>query len=567
MEDTLSTMIRSALADLGLDPTAAFTLEHPGDMAHGDWATNVALTVAKAAGKNPRTLADQIVLYLAEKRDPLLASVEAAGPGFINFRLAEHLFDDVLGEIIADPDSWGMNADRGGQVHLFDYTDPNPFKVFHIGHLMANAIGESLSRLAEFSGARVVRICYGGDVGLHVAKTLWGTLHGAEALPPDSTPLNMRMAYLGAAYVRGAAAYEEDNEAKIEIIALNKKVYAKDASIQEIWHTGKRWSLEHFEEIYKKLGTTFDHQRFESEVLDSGVAQVRRAVGRVFVESDGAIVYKGDPNRGLHTRVFITTDGVPTYETKEVGHTSWKFATYPDTTMSTVVTALEQDDYFKVIYAAIEDLHPEWKGKLACKTHGMMRFASGKMSSRKGNVISGEDLITELETSLRETYGAKGRSDVEDLATRVAVGAIKYAVLKQAVGKDIIFDPDASLSTEGDSGPYLQYTHARIVSVTAKAAAQGVHADPHVFHGDHGDLPRLLARFPEVIRRAEKETAPHLVVNYLIEVAHAFNSWYARVQIVDAHSEAPYKVALAEATMYTLRNGLHVLGISQPKSM
>lgn len=564
VEQKLRSYIREALEAAGVSGDLAFALEFPADMAHGDYATNAAMVAAKRAGKVPREVAEAFAASIRAKNDPDIAEVSVAGPGFINFRLADAVFTRTIGTILKDRDAYGMNADNAGKTFLYDYTDPNPFKVFHVGHLMSNAIGESLARLAEASGAEVVRICYGGDVGLHVAKTLWG-VEQEGAVPAESAPLAAKTKFLGDAYVRGSNAYEDDPAAKAAIDALNKKIFANDPEVRAMWEKGKRWSIAHFAELYKKLGTRFDRERFESEVMEAGRAEVRAHIGDVFAESDGAIVYRGDESKGLHTRVFITKEGLPTYEGKEVGHTAWKFATYPGMAESVVVTANEQNDYFKVVTAALEALHPEWKGKLKQFGHGMMRFASGKMSSRKGNIISGEGLIDALEADLRAKYAGTARSEDAALVTAVAVAGVKYAVLRQATGKDIIFDPEQSLSVEGDSGPYLQYTHARIASVLAKAKEGNVTPEPK--EAPTGELARLVARFPAIVRRAQKEYAPHHIANYLIELCRAFNSWYGREQILDGTGAAAGKVALAAGVSYTLRNGLGLLGISAPEKM
>lgn len=565
MEEKLRSYIHEALAGLSLGE-AAFTLEHPADMAHGDYATNAAMVAAKQAKKNPRELAEAIALAMRAKGDPDIAAVDVAGPGFINFKLSDAFFMRAIGEILDAKDEWGKNDLYKGETHLFDYTDPNPFKVFHIGHLMSNAIGEALARLAEFSGARVVRICYGGDVGPHVAKTLWGIRHGDMPLPDEPVPLTEKMKFLGDAYVRGANAYEDDPAAKTEIDALNKKIYANDAEVRDMWEKGKAWSVAHFEEIYRKLGTAFDHQRFESEVALAGARVVRAHIGDVFAKSDGAIIYRGDEASGLHTRVFLNKDGIPTYEAKEIGHTEWKFTSYPDAARSVVVTANEQNDYFKVITAVLLALHPEWAGRMKQIGHGMMRFAAGKMSSRKGNVVSGEDLLDALRERLHERFAGTSRA-AEDLVLAVAVAGVKFTVLRQSSGKDIVFDPEQSLSIEGDSGPYLEYTHARLSSVLTKAAESGIAPAVSGPATPIGLLEKLLVRFPEVVRRAAAEDAPHHVANYLVEVARAFNSYYGHTQIVDGSPEVHAKVALAAATRYTLGNGLWVLGIVAPEKM
>ena len=439
---------------------------------------------------------------------------------------------------------------------MVEYTDPNPFKEFHIGHLMSNAIGESIARLLQFSGAEVKRANYQGDVGPHVAKAIWGI----EKLGLDASDSSA----LGKAYAAGSEAYESDATAKQEIDALNAKVYDRaDAHVNEVYAAGRKASLAHFEELYKILGTKFDHYFFESETAPRGVALVQ-AHPKVFIQSDGAIVYRGEDD-GLHTRVFLTSKGLPTYETKELGLAELKAETW-DFDTSITITAHEQSDYFEVVLAAMKKVLPALAAKITHISHGMMRFADGKMSSRTGNVITGESLLLDLTDAARERAKESRADDVDALAQAVAVAAVKYQILKQASGKDIIFDRERALSLEGDSGPYLQYAHARAQQVVEKAKGQGVVAatDAKV---EPNDLVRLLHRFPEAVEYAASHNEPHLLTNYLLAFASAFNSWYAQVHVLDGTSEAAHKVALADAVRQTLKNGLWVLGIPSPERM
>src|SRR3989344_3319710 len=231
-----------------------------------------------------------------------------------------------------------------------EYPDPNPFKPFHIGHLMTNAIGESIARILERSGADVSRANYQGDVGLHVARAIYGLLQNEKL--QDKTSSNIRQAEnIGKAYAIGAEVYENDSEAKIEIDEINKKIYSKsDKKINQIYDWGFKMTMEAFEDLYKMLGTKFDFYFLESAMTDIGRDIVKDNMDKVFTESDDAIVFKAeehDPK--LHTRVFITSVGFPTYETKELGLAIEKFKTYPDMDMSIVITAREQMDYMRVV--------------------------------------------------------------------------------------------------------------------------------------------------------------------------------------------------------------------------
>ena len=542
--------IANALAANGVSAVPeSITLEHPAELSHGDYATSVALQYAKQVAKSPRDLATSIVDAMGTIAG--VSKVDIAGPGFINFTLSSQALALSLDDARTQ-DMWGANNLQKDKKIMVEYTDPNPFKEFHIGHLMSNAIGESIARLLQFSGAEVKHACYQGDVGLHVAKAVWEKLKSPEIT-------------WGAAYAYGAQAYDQGGHYKDEINALNKKIYDRsDSEINALYDTGRKESLDHFEEIYNILGTKFDNYFFESKTGEFG-KQIVEEHPEVFEKSDGAVVYKGDESMGLHTRVFINSEGLPTYEAKELGLAKIKYDTYLYDT-SIVITGNEVNDYFRVLLDAMSKVFPELAAKTVHISHGMMRFAEGKMSSRTGNVITGEALLGEL-TEAAKARASESRADDHDkLAEQIAVAAIKYQILKQSSGKDIIFDRERALSLEGDSGPYLQYTYARTNAIIAKAHTQGI--EPMINKdAEPSEVTRLLHRFPEIVGHASHELEPHLVTQFLLTVASSFNSWYGQEQILDGSTNAHHKVAVTEAVNKTLKNGLWILGIPAPERM
>jgi arginyl-tRNA synthetase len=548
---TIREALSRALGELSLSLEGNIPLEHPADFAHGDYASGIALKLTKAAGMPPRVLAEKIVVSLGAIEG--VAKIDIAGPGFINFHLAPEAIARCLEEARTE-DMWGANTALAGQKIMVEYTDPNPFKEFHIGHLVPNTLGESLSRLLQFSGADVWRVNYQGDVGIHVAKSLFIMLEKG-IIDPTIEDLSI-------AYPEGSRRYEEDAEAKVAIDALNKKIYERnDERINDLYDKGRSLSLEYFEKMYKILGTKFDHYFFESKTGPVG-AEVVRAHPEVFPESEGARIFPGE-QYGLHTRVFLNKMGLPTYEAKEIGLAKLKEEAW-DFDLTITITGNEQHEYFRVAMKAMELALPELRGKLSFKTNGMLRFAEGKMSSRTGNIIRGEDLINDLRATARERASESRADDHEQLAQEVAVAAIKYQILKQGFGKDIIFDRERALSLEGDSGPYLQYAYARTSAVVAKAKEAGVvaKAEPQV-----SDLARLVQRFPEIVEYANALREPHILATYLIALASGFNSWYGQEQILDGTSAQTHKVALTDAVRKTLKNGLWILGIPAPEKM
>jgi arginyl-tRNA synthetase len=411
---------------------------------------------------------------------------------------------------------------------------------------MSNAIGEAIAGLTEATGSEVKRACYQGDVGMHVAKALW---KGDYAL--------------------GSKAYEEDESAKSEIQEINKKIYDKsDDNLNSQYQKGKQQSLEVFEKIYKKLGTHFDYFFFESESGPKGLEIVKANTPKIFQESDGAIIYKGeDRDKKLHTRVFVNKDGLPTYEAKELGLAPIKKEKY-DYTKSIVITGNEVNEYFKVLLSAMSEVFPELAAKTIHISHGMMRLPSGKMSSRTGDVVTAESLINTVAEEAQKVIEKSGRQTEEGLAEKVAVGAIKFSILRQHPGKDIIFDVNKSVSFEGDSGPYLMYTHARANSLIEKGRAENIEPVEAKELFGAKNLMRMLIRFEDVVSRAAGEYSPNLLVEYLLEICGAFNSWYANEQMItEDKKQSSQKLFIVKEFQNILAKGLKTLAIAAPERM
>jgi len=570
MQAKIKNLIKEALENLDIE-VSDIVVEHPADISMGDYSTNVAMAIAKGVNRNPKELAGKIVDEILRLEDKSIKNVEVAGHGFINFYFSRKFFSESIEEILNKGEDLGKNDILKGKKIMVEYTDPNPFKPFHIGHLMSNAIGESISRIVGFSGAEMARANYQGDVGLHVAKAIYGLLKN-EKLQDKSGSYNLQATNIGQAYVLGANSYEGEEEAKKEIDEINKKIYAKnDEKINVICDWGFKVTMDAFEDLYKMLGTKFDYYFLESQMMALGENIVRGNMGKVFEESDGAVVFKAekhDPK--LHTRVFITSQGLPTYETKELGLTDEKFKTYPDMDLSIVITANEQADYMRVVQKALSIMHPEYEKKMKHITHGMMRLTTGKMGSRKGNVVTGESLINDARFAISEKIQDRDftEEEKERIISSVSISALKYSILKQSTGGDIIFDFEKSISFEGDSGPYLQYSYTRAKSVLEKAQKENVLPDFEILPEHPFELEKLLYRFPEVVSRASLEYEPHHIASYLVEVARAFNSFYGNNLIVKKEDKtSAYKVALTYAFTFVMKNGLYLLGIKAPERM
>lgn len=574
MKEKLQKLIEEVLKTLEITEVN-FSIEHPTDFKNGDYSTNVAMVCAKQLKTNPRDLAEKIVTELCVRQDlTQIRKVEVAGSGFINFYLSREFFTENVKEILNKKEEWGKNDLLSGKKVMVEYTDPNPFKPFHIGHLMANAIGESVSRIVEFSGAKTIRANYQGDVGPHVAKAIYGILNSEEYKMNGISNIKGTVSevanWIGKCYSEGSNFYDMDEDAKKEIEIINKAIYDKsDDKINKIYEWGRSITLEAFEEIYKLLGTKFEYYFFESDMAKIGEKIVKENTPSVFTESDGAIVFHGEEyDKKLHTRVFVNSQGLPTYETKEIGLTITKFEKEnPD--ISIITTAIEQAEYMKVVQKAISIMHPDLEKRMKHITHGMMKLSTGKMSSRKGNVITGESLLRDSMDIVLEKMKERDLSEEEKkkISEIVGVSALKYSILRSSLGSDIIYDFEKSISFDGDSGPYLQYTSVRANSILKKAEGVDTNGKNEIPE-NVTDLEKILYKFPEVIEYSYSELQPHHIATYLIEIASAFNTFYGNTQIlVEENKYMAYHLNLIKAFNQTMKNGLWLLGIEVPDRM
>ncbi len=561
MEEKIRSIVERTLEELGA-PGVPFVVEWPADLLHGDYAVNAALSASKVLAMNPRAIAEVLVPALIEGLGEDVATVTVAGPGFVNITLSQKAVGSMLLHAVAGGEDWGKNSARKGVRAMVEYGNPNPFKEMHIGHLTSTIIGEAISRLMEYSGAEIIRDTFGGDVGPHVAKALWALQK--KGITDVGSPKE-----IGTAYIHGSNAYEESEEAKKEIDALNTRIYEvvnaqknraqmndQDVALLTLWMHGREISMEEFRRIFGLLDAKFDYTFYDSDTTEVGEREVHRGVEKgIFEKSEGAIIYRGE-KVGLNTLVFITSRGTPTYETKDIGLAYLK-ELQTETDEVYITTGAEQVGHFKIVLAALSEIAPALASKMHHIPHGLLQLTTGKMSSRKGNIITASDLIKEM------TEKATEKSSDPVLAHAVGIAAIKYMILRSTAGSNIIFDPEKSLALDGDSGPYLQYALVRAKSILEKAVAS---SDERDLPEEPYALARLITRFPEVIKKAQELRAPHVVTQYLTLLAATWNSFYAQEKIIGGAFEA-HKLDIVRAFVETMQNGLWVLAIPAPEKM
>ncbi|HTE21457.1 MAG TPA: arginine--tRNA ligase [Candidatus Limnocylindria bacterium] len=560
MKEELTKAVAGACKEL-FDVDVQIELTRP-DEQFGDYATNVALQLGKKLGKNPREIGESLAEKLRQQLADSVSQVSVAGPGFLNIKLTDSaLAEQGLAASVSRPQIYK------DKVVVAEYSDPSAFKVLHAGHLYTSVVGDAIANLIEAAGGTVHRVNFGGDVGLHVGKTMWAIVRELAGEHPEKLggiPADSRADWMSARYVEGTNAYEDDESNQAAIAHINKRVYQvvadddHDSPLGQLYWTCRQWSYDYFDAFYARIGSHFEKYYPESITGPVGVKVVREQLAKgVYEESDGAIVFKGEPY-GLHTRVFINSQGLPTYEAKDVGLSMMKWEEY-HFDRSIIITDNAQAQYMEVVIKSIEQFAPELARGTTHLTHGRVKLAGGmKMSSRKGNIVRAVDV-------LEAAYAASKKAGFDNQPA--ALGAVKYAFIRSRLGSDIVYDPEESVSLEGNSGPYIQYAHARARSILAKTSLQGsTLKQGSTLEVGERSLLRKIGEYPEVFEKATTELMPHHICTYLYELAQAFNRFYEKNRVIDDPREA-VRLGLVQAYADTLKDGLGLLGIHAPDKM
>lgn len=553
----LSELLTTACEEL-FNLTVEPVLTRP-DEQFGDYATNVALQLAGKVEKSPRDIAEQLKKYIESNNDGSISNVEVAGPGFLNITLSDEILQKVVQDIL-EHDSYGHNELLKGQKIVIETNNPNPFKDLHIGHAYNIIVANAVANVLEAGGAEVHRVSYHGDVGLHVGKSMWAILKhiGNDPVKLADVAEVERPSFMSKMYAEGSTAYKDDETAKAEIDALAKQSFTLDDPVcAQVFETCKTWSFEYFDRLFERLRSKPVEKRYLERDTDTlGKQLVMDNVGPVFTESDGAIIYEGERD-GLHTRVFINSSGNTLYEARDLGLAVLKDEDF-HMDRSLVITGNEQGEYFKVVYAALANFMPELAEKCGSIATGIVKLTTGKMSSRTGDVINIEWVFDAVEQAMKE----KGYESHAAEANQFA--AIAYLFLKARIGGDIVFDPKESVSLEGNTGPYLQYAHARARSILAKAEMKA--AGEVLLQADERSLVRKLSMYPEVVTSAVNDLMPHHICTYLYELSQTFNRFYEKNRVIGDEREA-LRLQLVNAYATTLKQGLELLNIPAPDKM
>lgn len=571
-------LIQDALSKIGIHES--IELEHPTNTSFGDYSTNIALKLAKTHKKNPFEIAETIAGAI--NTESTIEKVEIVKPGFINFYLSKNILLKELNEILEKNSKYGQTITGVGKKWLIEHTSPNPNKAMHLGHLRNNVTGMAISNLWEATGIKVIRDCIDNNRGIAIARLMWGYLKFAHKKGEQITDINYWYdhqdewnmpqdvclsadKFVDHLYVK---ASEDFKNKEIETIVRQMVVNWEqgDERNHALWKKVLDLSYQGQNETYKRLKNQFDKVWHEHEHYKQGKDLVEEGLKKgVFKRlEDGAILSNLDKYK-LPDTIIIKKDGTSLYLTQDLALTKLKKEVFSPDKLFWVVGP-DQTLALRQLFAICEQLGIAKREDLIHISFGYMSIkGKGKMSSRAGNVVYIEDLLDDAKAEILKMFDERkfASGNIEEVAEKMAVGAVKYSILKVGRTTDTAFNFETSLSLEGDSGPYIQYTYARCQSVLSQGSTDVADTPQSVTPNEEElSLLRLFPRFIEAIEAAAMQYAPNLLCNYLFTLAQAYNLFYQKHQILKADEETKkFRLTLTQSAAQVLKNGLAILGI------
>lgn len=580
LKEQLTDLLRDAVRAIAPDQSGHdIVLEYPSDPAHGDYSCNVALKLAKSLKKSAHEVAADLADVL--KKPDFIQAVEIAGPGFINFFVSpDYLIGNVRG-ILSTGKAYGRNRTGEGVKVMVEYSSPNSNKPLHLGHARNNFLGMAVGNVLEASGCDVIRTQNINDRGIHISKSMvayhkWGRESSPESLGQKGDH------FVGNCYVKFAMAAREDASLEDEARAMLKKWEENDPEVRALWATMNAWVLDGFNQTYEAIGSRFDEVTFESDISEGGRALVGMALrdGKVERIEGGALAINlgdsglGDAKSGY--KVLVRSDGTTIYMTQDLQLAVQRMEG-TDLNRLVYVVGNEQDYHFKALFEILKRFGYVWASDLHHLSYGMVSLPSGKMKSREGTSVDLDNLLAELEAmadrELEERNMPYQGKERKRLIRVVALGALKYFILKVDSHSGMLYDPKSSLDFQGNTGPYLQYTHARIRSILRKSGRENVanESTDALFFNELEELAllRKLQLYPEVVAEAAQSYRIHLLATFLFELGQTFNNFYVKHSVLEAPSEdrTTARLALIAGVAQVLENGLALLGIEAPERM
>lgn len=550
-------------------------VDYPTNEKWGDYTTNTALILSKIVKQNPQEIAKKICYEMSAFRYKgetdkneytLFSKVETAGSGFINMTLSSEWVNSVSQRAVAQEDTYGSSQLGNKKRIIVEYSSPNPNKQLHIGQSRNNFLGYSLAKILEFVGYESLKINYINNMGVHICKSMLMYQKYGQGKEPDKKPDK----FVGEFYIMFEKEAEKTPSLKEEAAEMFRKWEAGDKEVRALWEKMVAWAFEGWRQTYENEKVAFDVWQYQSDYLETGkeIAQIALKNGVAEKDETGAIIARLK-KYNIPDKVLLRSDGTSIYSTQDMqlakdSYEKYKFA------KRLYVVDHRQADYFRQVFMILKILGFEWASDLHHIAYGEVRLKDGPMSSRLGKVVFSDDVFETLVKLEGEEIKSRnqGNSVTEDVIKQVALAAFKYAMLKIDSAKDFIFDYSAVTKFEGDTGPYVLYTHARACSVLAKADFPEKW-DMGVLSEEELQLLKLIGKFDEVVAKAAEEFSPSVICNYLFDVCQKFNSFYNSSPILNAESEdvKNARLVLCKCTAIVVKNGLSLLGLLAPSHM
>ena len=554
--------------------------------------TIVVFPLLKISHKKPEETATEVGQYIVDHMSQVTKFNVIKG--FLNLSIGKGNWIDTLNSIAASPHFGITEVTPDAPLYMVEYSSPNTNKPLHLGHVRNNLLGHSLCQILKANGINVVKTNIVNDRGIHICKSMlaW-KLFGNGETPESSGKKGDHL--VGDYYVRFDKEYRKqvaelvakglpEDEAKKEAPLMKEaqqmleKWEAGDPEVRALWEKMNSWVYDGFDQTYKRLGISFDKIYYESQTYLDGKAKVNEGLKNgVFYKREDGSVWANLSKDGLDEKLLLRADGTSVYMTQDIGTAQQRFRDYNIDKMIYVV-GNEQNYHFQVLSILLSRLGFKWGKDLVHFSYGMVELPEGKMKSREGTVVDADDLMDEMIATAKETSGERmkdlSEEEVNNVARICGLGALKYFILKVDPRKNMMFNPKESIDFNGNTGPFIQYTHARIRSVLRKAAEAGISAPQQLGtaytpNEKETQIVQSLASFPSVVKQAGKDFSPALVANYCYDLAKAYNQFYHDFSILregDKDAQA-FRLKVSELIGYTIKTGMSLLGIEVPERM
>lgn len=594
LENTIQYIVKSAVSELYSLEVEFHQIqiqktrkEFEGDL------TVVVFPFVKVARKSPEDTGKEIGAYLQTNND-LIVKFNVI-KGFLNLTISKKYWIKVLNKI-SQLENFGTNNDGNSAIMMVEYSSPNTNKPLHLGHIRNNLLGYSIAEIQKANGWKVVKTNIVNDRGIHICKSMlaWQLFGNGET--PETSGLKGDH-LVGKYYVKFDKAYKAEVEALVAdgmseeeakksapLIQQAQQMLVAwenhDPEVYELWEKMNAWVYDGFDVTYKQLGVDFDKIYYESQTYLDGKSKVEEGLSKgVFYQREDGSVWADLTEEGLDEKLLLRADGTSVYMTQDIGTAALRYADY-DINKMVYVVGNEQNYHFQVLAVLLDKLGFEWGKDLLHFSYGMVELPEGKMKSREGTVVDADDLMAEMVDTAREIARELGKLDlsseeeIENIARMVGMGALKYFILKVDPKKNMTFNPEESIDFNGNTGPFIQYTHARIKSVLRKAEEQGIVHNINVNENvpiseKETNLIQLLASYPTIVREAGNQFSPAVIANFTYELVKEYNQFYHDHSILKEENLdlRGLRLVLSAVVADVIKNSMALLGIDVPERM